>query len=137
MTELKVGNRFKLFRKTVDRRQSELAEDCNINRSTISLIENNVIKPNAKTVTILAKEYKLNIHWLYTGEGNMFTDVAIEEQFKRTNAEIETKNIELVREIQDLKDKLYSKIEKIERLQDELLQETKNKYGNHSKINKF
>jgi len=127
MAELNVGNRFKLFRKTIDRKQLELAEDCNINRSTISLIENDVIKPNAKTVIMLAQKYNLNIHWLYTGEGNMFTDIEIEEKFKRTNTYIEKRNIELLRKIQELKDKLNS-TEKIVRLYDELFQERKDKH---------
>lgn len=126
---MEIKNRIRLLIRELGIKNIDFANRISISTGNLSDWLYGKSLPNSKALTRICEVYNVNINWLFSGKGGMFTDKDIGKQFKELNETLEKNNIELVREIQDLKDKLYSKTEKIERLQDELLQEKKNKYG--------
>ena len=69
---MSMGQRFKKFRQTLNKTQSELAEPYHCTRQIISFIESDKSKPNLQFLYQLSFDHNLNIHWLITGEGSMF-----------------------------------------------------------------
>ena len=67
-----ISERFKILRKSLGKSQKTFALELGIHQSTIANIENSKIFPNMQFLNILYKNYKLNTHWLLTGEGEMF-----------------------------------------------------------------
>lgn len=68
----KIGDRFKKFRKAIDKPQHHLAEELDVFQSTITNFELGKTFPNSGYLFHFFEKYGLNIHWLFTGEGFMF-----------------------------------------------------------------
>ena len=72
------GERLKAVRKKLGLNQQGFGAALKINASAISQMENNRIKPSLDTLLLLSKHFKVDLHWLITGKGEMFMDT--EEQ---------------------------------------------------------
>jgi len=70
-------------RKALNLSQGELAEKLGINASAISQMETDRIKPSLDTLLVLAKNYKVNLHWLITGKGSMFEEALSTEPYQK------------------------------------------------------
>lgn len=68
------GERLRQLRKILKLSQMELGDKLGINASAISQMESNRIRPSLDTIFLLSKYFGVNLHWLITGEGDMFTD---------------------------------------------------------------
>ncbi|HNX36820.1 MAG TPA: S24 family peptidase [Candidatus Cloacimonadota bacterium] len=68
------GERIRQLRKALKLSQTELGEKLEINASAISQMESNRTRPSLDTMFLLSKNYGVNLHWLITGEGEMFLD---------------------------------------------------------------
>ena len=68
----KIGDRFKKFRKAINKPQHHLASELDVFQSTITNFELGKTYPNSGYLYHFYKKYGLNIHWLYTGQGNKF-----------------------------------------------------------------
>ncbi|HAN41117.1 MAG TPA: helix-turn-helix domain-containing protein [Candidatus Cloacimonetes bacterium] len=75
------GQRLKAVRKKLGLNQQNFGAALKINASAISQMENNRIKPSLDTLLLLSKNFKVDLHWLITGRGDMFMDT----EEKRTN----------------------------------------------------
>jgi phage repressor protein C with HTH and peptisase S24 domain len=95
------GQRLKAVRKALDISQQVLAETLKVNASAISQMETNRIKPSLETLLLLAKNYKVNLHWLITGKGQMFEDTIATTVYKTNNRLEELKNL-LTNELQNI-----------------------------------
>ncbi|MEM4711283.1 MAG: S24 family peptidase [Candidatus Woesearchaeota archaeon] len=51
----------------------KLAEQFNINKNTIVNYKKGITEPKISFLTQFCEHYKINLHWLLTGEGEMFT----------------------------------------------------------------
>jgi SOS-response transcriptional repressor LexA len=80
-------------RKALGLSQTELAATINVNASAISQMETNRIKPSLDTLMLLAKNYKVNLHWLLTGKGQMFEDTVSTQKYKTNNRLEELKSL--------------------------------------------
>ncbi len=69
-----IGKRLRLLRKELGKRQSDLAKDIGLNPSAISQMESGKIRPSLESLLVLWKIYKVDLHWLLTGEGEMFCE---------------------------------------------------------------
>lgn len=69
-----IGKRLRLVRKELGKLQSELAQDIGLNPSAISQMESGKIRPSLESLLVLWRKYKLDLHWLLTGEGEMFCE---------------------------------------------------------------
>jgi transcriptional regulator with XRE-family HTH domain len=69
-----IGSRFLQFRKSIGKRQHQLASELNVTQSTIANIECGKAFPNLTYLQHFYHRYRLNINWLFTNQGNMFVD---------------------------------------------------------------
>lgn len=87
------GQRMRAMRKALSLSQTELAETLKINPSAISQMETNRIKPSLDTLMQLSKLYKVNLHWLITGKGQMFEDTISTAKYKANSRLEELKKL--------------------------------------------
>ncbi len=95
------GQRLRTVRKALNISQQELAESLKVNASAISQMETNRIKPSLETLMLLAKSYKVNLHWMITGKGQMFEDAVSTTKYK-TNNRLEQLRSLLTEELQNI-----------------------------------
>lgn len=67
-----LGERIKLVRNALKLKQVEMAKTLKLNPSAISQIESGRTNPSLETITELGNHYNVDLHWLITGEGQMF-----------------------------------------------------------------
>jgi len=72
-----IGRRFKLFRETLKKTQTQLAEELNVYQSTVTNIELGKTFPGIKYLEYFHVKYRLNTNWLLNETGQIF--VAREE----------------------------------------------------------
>ncbi len=68
-----IGERLKALRNALNLKQIELARDLNMNPSAVSQMESGRTKPSLETMVEIAQKYNADLHWLITGQGQMFT----------------------------------------------------------------
>jgi len=73
-----LAERLKELRHSLGKKQVDLAKDLQINPSAISQMESGKINPSLDNMLQLWQLYKVDLHWLITGEGTMFADSKIE-----------------------------------------------------------
>ena len=67
-----IGDRIRQLRLALQLKQVDMARDMKINASALSQLESGRTKPSLETITELGNRYKVDLHWLITGEGLMF-----------------------------------------------------------------
>jgi len=67
-----MNNRLILLRKNLQLSQAKLAEDLNLSRTFINLVENGNRELSDRTVADICRIYNVNESWLRTGKGDMF-----------------------------------------------------------------
>ena len=65
-------NRITLVRKTLGLTQREFGEKMGVSRDVIGNIEYRRVPPKKLFLQHMCQQYKVNEHWLETGEGDMF-----------------------------------------------------------------
>ncbi len=68
-----IGERLKAIRSALRLKQIEMAKALDMNPSAISQMESGRTKPSLETLIEIAQSYKVDLHWLITGEGQMFS----------------------------------------------------------------
>lgn len=69
-----VGERLRELRTVLKKKQIEIAKELKLNPSAISQMESGKINPSLDNMQQMWKMYGVDLHWLITGEGNMFSD---------------------------------------------------------------
>ncbi len=69
-----VGFRFLLFRRALGKREAEFASELNISVPELTAIETGESFPAISCLHYLYEKYGLNINWLLTKNGHMFTE---------------------------------------------------------------
>ncbi len=106
-----IGDRFKELRSTLNMRQSDFAAKLGVSSAALSKIENNLtVNPRTEIVNSLIHEFKVNMEWLFSGTGEMFTNSEIHED-NGTIEEYRQKTMELQEELSNVQKKLISEIE--------------------------
>jgi DNA-binding XRE family transcriptional regulator len=70
-TKKQIGQRFKKFRDSLDKTQTELADELDVYQSTITNIEVGKTFPGLKYLKYLGEVYRLNADWIVNGRGDM------------------------------------------------------------------
>ncbi len=70
---MSIGKRIKECRVALHVTAIEMAKDMNIPVRTIGSYERNEAQPGAKFLAKLVERYQINVNWLLSGKGNMFT----------------------------------------------------------------
>ncbi|MDD2597154.1 MAG: XRE family transcriptional regulator [Candidatus Cloacimonetes bacterium] len=74
-----LAQRIKELRRALNKKQIEVAHDLQINPSAVSQMESGKINPSIDNLLQLWQLYKVDLHWLLTGEGTMFADSKIQK----------------------------------------------------------
>ncbi len=69
-----LGERIQTLRKKLGLKQYQMANDMNVNASAISQMESGKTNPSIESMLVLWKKYKVDLHWLLTGEGEIFCE---------------------------------------------------------------
>lgn len=72
MAEFK--ERFKTLRKKLGLRQQDMANSLSVPSTTISKYELGLVKPSSELLAKIGMIYDVNLNWLLTGEGPIFTN---------------------------------------------------------------
>ncbi|MEO2082918.1 MAG: helix-turn-helix transcriptional regulator [Desulfurobacteriaceae bacterium] len=74
-----IGRRIKELRKKLGLTQREFARRVGVIESLVRKWERGENDPTSKSLQAIAKEFNVNLHWLLTGEGEMFITRSKEE----------------------------------------------------------
>ena len=107
-------NRIKLVRDALHLSQREFGERLGVSRDVISNIEYGRVQPKPLLLQHLCQMYRVNEHWLHTGEGRMFdecprTNDQCEEAlciFKSLRPEFQDYALEQIKKLAELQDKV-------------------------------
>lgn len=94
-----IGVRIKKIRQSVWKTQQELADDLNLKRNTIATYEMGKSEPSDRTIADICRLYNVNEDWLRTGEGNMFIELAPDEELENIFDKIHFSGDETIRAI--------------------------------------
>ncbi len=75
---MNIGKRVKELKRALNVTSKELAETIDIPVRTIGSYERNEAQPGPKFLNALFEKYHVNINWLITGKGDMFTSTRTE-----------------------------------------------------------
>ena len=67
-----MNSRIKKIRKALDMSQANFASSINLQRNSLSLIENGARNPSDRTISDICRVHHVSEKWLRTGEGEMF-----------------------------------------------------------------
>ncbi len=114
-----IGDRFKELRNTLNLRQSDFAAKLGVSSAALSKIENNLtVNPRTEIVNKLINEFNVNMEWLFSGTGDMFTNSEIHED-SGTIEEYRQKTMELQEELSNVQKKLINEIEENKHMRQE------------------
>ena len=108
-----MNNRIKAVREALKLSQREFGEKLGVSRDVISNLEYDRVKPKELLLGHICTLYRVNPHWLKTGEGEMFDDnpaetAKIEEAiriFKSLRPEFQDYALEQIRMLVKLQEK--------------------------------
>ena len=70
--KIEVGKRIKQIRKALNQTQEDFGKSLNISKASLSEVENGKYKADIELLEKLVKKYNVNLHFVITGEGDMF-----------------------------------------------------------------
>lgn len=106
-------SRIKIAREALNLSQREFGEKLGVSRDVISNIEYGRVQPKKLLLHHMCQQYKINEHWLETGEGEMFgesleSDDKFDEAlsvFKSLRPEFQAYALEQIKKLAELQDK--------------------------------
>jgi len=125
-----IGQRFKEFRDTIKKYQSELADELKVSQGTIANIEKGRFFPAFTIQNHLYSQYHLNLNWLLYGSGEMIIPPGKDSKYADLtqlfsqideNDPLLEKYVELfsLMRIPDIKEIIFGKLEELKALSKE------------------
>ena len=109
--ELKaIGARVRTIREEQELSQEEFGKVLDVNKKTISLLENGHRKPGQNVLSILSQKYKVNLDWVNSGAGDKYRT---EEVNPKTQANLYAKIALMEMELVELRKLVETLILKI------------------------
>lgn len=107
------ANRIKAVREALNLSQREFGEKLGVSRDVIGNIEYGRVPPKKLLLQHMCQLYKVNAHWLETGEGKMFDELQKSESrfdevlsiFKSLKPEFQDCALEQIKKLAELQDK--------------------------------
>ncbi len=96
---MEISERLKAVRKKIGKTQQELADALNLKQNTIATYEMGRTTPSDRTIADICRLYNVNEDWLRTGEGNMFIELAPDEELENIFDKIHFSGDETIRAI--------------------------------------
>lgn len=76
-----MNERIKFLRKTLKLSQADFGEKLGVSRDVINNMENKRVVPANYMIKLIASTFEVNQIWLETGEGEMFYQPSLEEEY--------------------------------------------------------
>ena len=80
---MSIGKQLKELRKTLNLKQYEFAEKIGSTQNSIANYETDKRNPSAAAINNICKTFNVNEDWLKTGQGEMFRQLAPEQEMKQ------------------------------------------------------
>ena len=81
-------NRIKSLRKKLNLTQEEFGKRLGMKKNSISQIENGINSLTEQLLVSICREFGVNENWLRTGDGEMFADVPVEDEYFKAATQI-------------------------------------------------
>lgn len=81
-------SRIKSLRKKLNLTQEEFGKRLGMKKNSISQIENGVNSLTEQLLVSICREFGINENWLRTGDGEMFVDVPVEDEYFKAATQI-------------------------------------------------
>lgn len=75
-----MDERIKELRKALGLTQQKFADAIGVRQNTVAQYEMGRNPPNDTVITLICREFRVNEHWLRTGEGEMFLPLSRDEE---------------------------------------------------------
>ena len=82
---VEIGKRLREARKSINYTQEKMGKLCGLPHSNISEMESGKRKIQPKYLFLLASKFKVNLNWIFTGEGAMFSHFDLKWDFGQDN----------------------------------------------------
>lgn len=80
--------RIKKVRKELDLTQQEFADRIGTIRGNIAGYETGKRSPSSSVISLMCTKFNINENWLRTGEGKMFLDIPVEDEYFKAATQI-------------------------------------------------
>lgn len=81
-------NRIKTLRKKLNLTQEEFGKRLGMKKNSISQIENGINSLTEQLLVSICREFNVSEEWLRTGDGEMFADVPVEDEYFKAATQI-------------------------------------------------
>ena len=81
-------SRIKSLRKKLNLTQEEFGKRLGMKKNSISQIENGINSLTEQLLVSICREFGVNENWLRTGDGEMFADVPVEDEYFKAATQI-------------------------------------------------
>lgn len=125
-----INERVKELRKTLKLTQDQFAEELNITRSSLSVIEIGKTAVTERNIKEICNKFNVNQDWIRYGEGEMFREMSFEEELAEYFGEVITNTSDSSKEFQRRLIHALSKLDDtdwkvLEKIADQLLEKNK------------
>lgn len=96
----RMKERFKMLRLSLKLSQEEFGRRLGVTKSTISNIETGRFNLTDSMIKLICSEFTLREQWLRTGNGEMYSEVSIDEKYKKAAKAISDGDSDLDRIVQ-------------------------------------
>ena len=125
-----INERVKEVRKALKLTQDQFADELNITRSSLSVIEIGKTAVTERNIKEICSKFKVNQDWIRYGEGEMFKEMSFEEELAEYFGEVITNTSDSSKEFQRRLIHALSKLDDtdwkvLEKIADQLLEKNK------------
>jgi transcriptional regulator with XRE-family HTH domain len=125
-----INERVKELRKALKLTQDQFAEELNITRSSLSVIEIGKTAVTERNIKEICNKFNVNQDWIRYGEGEMFREMSFEEELAEYFGEVITNTSDSSKEFQRRLIHALSKLDDtdwkvLEKIADQLLEKNK------------
>lgn len=106
---VKMNERIKKLRKELGLNQEKFGERLGITKTAVSKMELGTYNTTETMIRLICNEFHANEEWLRTGEGDIFLEQSIDEEFAEIIAEAALSGNEKIKELMVMASKLNDK----------------------------
>lgn len=96
---MSIGERIRALRKHLNMNQNDLGNKIGLASNTITNYETGRRNPSNQVLELICREFNVSENWLRTGEGQMFVELPIEDEFFKAASQISKADDKLAMQI--------------------------------------
>ncbi len=94
-----MNERIKQLRKFLNLTQQEFADRIKMKRNTIANYETDRNEPSNSVVSLICREFNVSERWLRNGEGEMFNELSVDEEFIKICVDIQVSDDDFIKRL--------------------------------------